>query len=269
MTRLNASEDDRIERLRIVTRGYEMSPQGRVAPAQLLRYVEHVRWRTIAHSDRIPAREFMRLGVVRAQKLEFLLDTTFDVELEISMWLSRVGKTSLDFSHEVTRVEDGALVARSSATVVTLDSDRRPAPVDHRAREYVVTRDATPIERLEEPPPESAWEQPILIRPSDEDMQGHVNHARYADFVEDTRRLCAEARGYGAGSFDGAPRFFTISYDEETRVGDALKARTWASTTTPFAVDIVLVKGEGRIATRARVGFSVATVSRPERGSAR
>jgi acyl-CoA thioesterase FadM len=246
--------EDRIERIRIVTRGYEVSSRGYLPPSQLLRYVEHVRWRTIAHSSKLPARDFMRIGVIRAQKLDVFENVGFDVELEVSMWLSRVGKTSLDFSHELVRVSDGVLVARSTATVVTLDSERRPAKVDGSARSYVVERDAATIERLDGEVPASAWEHPVVVRPSDEDLQGHVNHARYADFVEDTRLLCAAAGGYGRGPFADPPRSLTLSYETEARVGDPLVARTYVSA-NGNTVDFVLAKADGRVTTRARVGL--------------
>jgi acyl-CoA thioesterase FadM len=244
-----------IERLRITTRGYEVSARGYIGAAQLLRYFEHIRWRTIAHSALLPAREFMRMGVIRAQRIEIFEQTGFDVELELSMWLGRVGKTSLDFSHQMLRVSDGTVIARSTATVVTLDSDRRPANVDASAHDYVLARDAARMERLDGEVPHTAWEQPIVVRPSDEDLQGHVNHARYADYVEDTRLMCAQAGGYGPGSFDGPARSLTLSYEGEARTGDPLRIRTYLSPSNPGAIDFVLVNGDGRITTRARVGL--------------
>jgi acyl-CoA thioesterase FadM len=244
-----------IERLRVVTRGYEVSARGYIGAAQLLRYFEHIRWRTIAHSTALPAREFMRTPVIRAQRIEVFEETGFDVEIELSMWLGRVGKTSLDFSHQMMRVSDGVVLARSTATVVTLDSDRRPASVDPAAHDYVLSRDAPRMERLDGDVPEGAWEQSIVVRPSDEDLQGHVNHARYADYVEDTRLMCARDGGYGPGSFDGPARSLTLSYEGEARTGDPLRARTQLSTASPGAIDFVLVNGDGRITTRARIGL--------------
>lgn len=246
---------DAMERLRVVTRGYEVSARGYVGAAQLLRYFEHIRWRTIAHSSKLPAREFMRLGVIRAQRLEIFEETGFDVELELSIWLSRVGNTSLDFSHEMVRVNDGAIVARNTATIVTLDGDRRPASVHPSARGYVSSREAARIERLDGAIPDGGWEYSVTVRPSDEDLQGHVNHARYGDYVEDARLLCALTGGYGPGSFDGPPRCLSLSYDGEARTGDPLRVRTWLSTASPGAIDFALVTGEGRITTRARVGL--------------
>jgi acyl-CoA thioesterase FadM len=247
--------DERIERIQLFTRGYEVSSRGWVAPAQLLRYVEHIRWRTITRSDSIPVRKFMGLGVVRAQVLELYDDVSFDTELEISMWLARVGTTSIDFGHEIFRVADGACVARSAATIVALGPDRRPAQIDPGARRFLMRRRVPTIERLKGDVPSDAWEHPIQIRPSDEDMQGHVNQARYADYVDDTRALCAAAGGYGEGDFAGPARRFVISYEDESRVGDGLVARTFRAPANAdvSAVEFVIVKGSGHITTRAKV----------------
>ncbi|HVW26696.1 MAG TPA: hotdog domain-containing protein [Polyangiaceae bacterium] len=252
---LESTAEEAVERLRIVTRGYEVSARGYIGAAQLLRYFEHMRWRVIWQSSRVPARDFMSVGVIRAQRLEVFEATGFDVEVELSIWLSRVGKTSLDFSHEMVRASDGVRLARSTATLVTLDGDRRPAEVHPAARQYVSSRDAARVERLDGPVPDSAFEHPVVIRPSDEDLQGHVNHARYADYVEDARFVCAAKGGYGNGSFDGPPRSMTLSYEDEARTGDPLRARTWLSTRAPGAIDFALVRGDGRVTTRARVGF--------------
>ena len=261
---MSTSSDEKIERLRVTTRGYEVSSRGRISPSQYLRYIEHVRWRTMAGSA-IPMRAFMGIGVVRAQVLEIFQDTSFDTELEISMWLARVGKTSMDFSHDVIRVSDGEVVARSTATLVALDAERRPALIDPAAQRYLVSRDAPMVERLDIDELRGAWEHPIVVRPSDEDLQGHVNQARYADFVEDARQLCASAGAYGPGTWDGAPHRLAISYDDEARVGDPLVVRTRvnASDSDPQTLDFVLVKGEGRIATRARIELSRRPGRRP------
>ena len=259
----STSGEEKIERLCLVTRGYEVSSRGRISPSQYLRYIEHLRWRTIAGSDKIPVRLFMSIGVVRAQALEIFRDTSFDTELEISMWLARVGRTSMDFSHDVVRVSDGELVARSTATIVALDAERRPALIDPAARGYVVVRDAAVIERLDFDAFAGAWERPIAVRPSDEDLQGHVNQARYADFVEDARQLCAAAEGYGPGEWDGPPRRLSISYDDEARVGDPLVVRTRVGGRDAQTLDFALLKGEGNVTTRARVELSRRPGRRP------
>jgi acyl-CoA thioesterase FadM len=223
---MSTSSDQKIERLCLITRGYEVSSRGRISPSQYLRYIEHVRWRTIAGSDRIPVHAFMGIGVVRAQVLEIFHDTSFDTELEISMWLARVGKTSMDFSHEVVRVSDGELVARSTATIVALDAERRPAPIDSAARRYVVSRAPIVEQRLNSTEPQKPGST-IAVRLSDEDLAGHVNQARYADFVETRGTLRGRGRPGARGT--GRPAAH-ISYDDEARVGDPLVVRTgWAA----------------------------------------
>jgi acyl-CoA thioester hydrolase len=249
------NSDDKIESLRITTRGYEVSSTGSVPPAQFLRYLEHIRWRTIASSEKIPLRQFFFLGVVRSQVVEILEDVFFDAELELTVWLSRLGKTSMDLSHDVIRVSDGACVARSTATLVALDSNRRPSPIPEAARKYVSDRAALPPARLDGAPPDSGWERAVGIRPSDQDMQQHVNHARYAEFVEDTRFLCAASGGYGQGSWDGPARSLSIAYEHETKVGDPVIARTVRTEGDARSVDVFLMNGQGQVTTRARVGL--------------
>src|SRR5436190_24046313 len=112
-----------------------------------------MRWRSISRSQTIHLRLFWTMGVVRAQVLEIYKQVSFDVELELSMWVSRVGRTSIELSHDITRTDDGELVGRSTATVVTLDGERRPAPIKDGAREFVIERPCAASERLEAEPP--------------------------------------------------------------------------------------------------------------------
>jgi acyl-CoA thioesterase FadM len=244
--------EDRVESLRVVTRGYEVASSGTIPPSQFLKYLEHLRWRTISGSEKLPLRRFWLLGVVRSQVLELHRPVSFDVEIEITMWLSRLGRTSMTFSHDMVRVADGKLIGRSSATIVALDSDRRPSPIGEGARAYLLEREGVAAERLEGAPPGDAWERPVDVRPSDHDLQQHVNHARYADFVEDTRWFCAQAGGYGPGEWDGACGTLSIAYEQESRVGDGLVARTWRTPGREHCLDFALVKS-GTVTTRARV----------------
>lgn len=248
--------DDKIEKLRITTRGYELAASGVLPVATYLRYLEHIRWHTISTSEKLPLRQFWMLGVVRAQAVEIYEPVSFNVELELSMWLSRLGRTSMSFSHDIHRVSDGALVGRSTATIVALDSERRPAVIGEGASDYLVTREAISLERLEDPPPADAWERTVSLRPSDHDLQQHVNHARYAELIDDTRLLAAAAGGYGPGSWDAHVARFSIAYEQEARLGDAVVARTFRTQGRDRSVDFVLTKGESSIVTRARIELS-------------
>ena len=245
--------DDRVDTLTITSRGYELASHGTLPIAAYLRYLEHLRWRTISRSQKIPLRLFWSMGVVRAQVLEVFHSVSFDVELELSMWVSRVGRTSIELSHDITRTDDGEVIGRSTATIVTLDENRRPAPVKDGAREFVVERPTVTAERLDAEPPPDAWQMPVHIRPSDQDLQQHVNQARYADLVEDARISCARDGGYGPGDWASAPKRFVIAYESEARVGDGVSAVTWAASGRARTAEFILRKENGQIATRARL----------------
>ncbi len=245
---------DKIETLRLVTRGYELSSRGSMSPAQLVRYLEHSRWRTIGHSSKIPVRSFWMMGVVRAQSLEIVRDLGFDTEIEISTWMSGLGRTSATFSHEMRLADGDTLIARSSATIVALTQERTPQPISEEARKYIVSRDdSLPVERFEEVFPEDSWEHPVSIRPSDQDLQQHVNHARYLDYVDDTRWFASRAGVYGAGTWDGAVKRFSIAYERETRVDDPLVVRTHRRPDSERTLEFALFKSPGTISARARI----------------
>jgi len=244
------NDDAKTEVMRLTTRGYELAQTGVLPLSAYLRFLEHQRWSTIGRSERLPLRKFFAMGVVRAQGLEVIEQTSFGEELVLTMWLSRVGKTSLAFSHDIHKAS-GILAARSTATIVALDANRRPAVIDDAARSYLIERPALELERLEFESPPGAYERAVDIRPSDQDLQRHVNHARYADFVEDTRVFASEATGYGASPPDGFPRHLFLAYEREARVGEPVAMATWS--TAPRTLDFALKKADGTLVTRARV----------------
>jgi acyl-CoA thioesterase FadM len=240
--------------LRLTTRGYELAQNGVIPVSMFLRYLEHQRWQTMTREGALPMRRYWTLGVVRAQHLELLDTVTFHEELELSLWVSRVGRTSLDFSHDIVRVATGAVVARSSATIVALDASRHPTTIKPEARELVVERQLGSFAPPAGERPADVWEHPVHLRPSDHDLQRHVNHARYADLLDDVRVTCASAGGYGEGFGGERPiRAFSVSYDSEARAGDDMVGRTWRVDGSPTDVEIELAKVGGPTTTRARV----------------
>jgi acyl-CoA thioesterase FadM len=245
-------DDAKVECLRLTSRAYEIAANAQLPPSQYFRYLEHLRWTTIMTSEKIPLRNFFGIGVVRAQHLELFEDVSFNVELELTAWLSRVGRTSFEFSHDVVRVDTGARVARSSATIVALDGHRRPKELEPGVHALVVDRGALEVERLGDAVPEGAWHRPLEVRPSDHDLQQHVNQARYADYIEDVRALCASAGGYGEGPYGGAVHRLSVYYEHETRAGDALIARTFRAAGRDGTVDFLFSVGATTIA-KARV----------------
>lgn len=243
----------RIETLRLVSRGYELGSNGLLSIASYLRYLEHARWLVNARSRKLPLGRFFSSSVVRSQVLELYRSVSLHVALELSVWVSRVGRTSMELSHEITRVADGELVARSTAVVVAVDSKQRPVALGEGALEFLAGGRRTAETELPfEPPPKDAWKRDILVRPSDCDVLNHVNHARFADLIEDALTPWA----LGDETFNaGEPpvRRFSIGYEQPARSGDALVARAWQAQGRDRTVDCVLTRGTDSVLVRSRV----------------
>jgi acyl-CoA thioesterase FadM len=243
----------RLERL-ITTRGYEMDQSGVIPLSVIASYLEHTRWQSVADSEfRLAA--YWKRGVIRAQHIEILEPVRFDTELSIDCSVGRIGRTSFDLCHRVQRA--GQLVARATVTAVNLDEAGRPAPLDPGARELLGEPSPLPSVALGGETPEAAWTREITVCPSDQDVLQHVNHARYIDFVEDTRALAARAGAYAGASAAAqrSARCIAISYERESSFGDVLRATTWTidGADHAFGFELRRVSAELELVVRARV----------------
>jgi acyl-CoA thioesterase FadM len=218
----------RLERL-ITTRGYEMDASGVIPLSVLASYMEHTRWQSVADSE-FRLATYWKRGVIRAQHIEVLEPVRFDTELSIDCTVGRIGRTSLDLCHQLRRLDDRRLVARATVTAVNLDDAGRPAPLDPGAGELLGDPPTLPSAALDGiAAPQAAWTREISVCPSDQDVLQHVNHARYLDFLEDTRALAARAGAYteAGEAAQLPPRRIAISYERQAAFGDSLKATTW------------------------------------------
>jgi YbgC/YbaW family acyl-CoA thioester hydrolase len=206
-----------------------MDSSGVIPLSVLASYMEHTRWQSIQGSEFALA-SYWKRGVIRAQHIEVLMPVRFDTELSVDCSVGRIGRTSLDLCHRVRRVGDGQLVAQATVTAVNLDETGRPAPLDPGAEELLSEPPALPSVALDGESPRSAWGRAILVCPSDQDVLQHVNHARYIEFVEDTRALAARAGAYADASeaAQRMPRRIAISYERQAAFGDTLEVSTWA-----------------------------------------
>ncbi len=220
----------------IEVRGYEMNATGSVPPAALLRYAEHARWQALA-APGSPLQLHFQRGVVRAQKLECYETISFPAELVIETWVSRVGRTSFDFCHRIVRAGAG-VAALASCTVVMLDDTGAPKAVPDAVRAFVVEDVVPSVEPLQSVAPEDAWSREITVQPSDQDILQHVNQARYADYVEDTRQLAAAAGAYPA--VPAMPGKLWVEYRRENQNGQRLRMLTWKLHDEPLALGFEL-----------------------------
>ncbi len=237
---------------KITTRGYELDSESLLSPATYLRYLEHLRWLAVAsqaqqrgsHEQSTLHDSGHILGslfgkghsvVVVAQSLLLDGDVGQGVELAASMWVRRVGRTSLDFGHVIAR-PDGSPLVRAVVTAVYRGPDGKPAPVPDIVRQQVMEDPVSLVElevMAKQTPradiaPLEAWARPVEVRPSDCDLLGHVNHANYLCFFDDTRRLAVHA---GALEPSASRRLtaVTLEYRHQAVVGDPLVARVWPS----------------------------------------
>lgn len=232
----------------ITTRGYELDADALIPPATYLRYLEHLRWLAVADQasrtgDRSdsPSSSGHILGslfgqgysvVVVAQSLLLDGDVGQGVTLTASMWVRRVGRTSLDFGHLLAR-PDGSPLARAVVTAVYRGPDGKPTPVPEVVRQQVMADPVSLTELLVRvktsqqtatPAAQETWSRPVEVRPSDIDLLGHINHANYLSLFDDTRRLAARAGFLGPA---GRLSAVSLAYRHQAVVGDPLVARVW------------------------------------------
>lgn len=246
----------------MVVNGYDLDREGRVPSWTWLRWFEGLRWDAMVGGAAVDLAAIFDDGkrfVVRAQKLEILRGQLAHGEaLELSLWVSRVGRTSLDLSHLARRVRDGAEVARDVVVAVHLGPDGAPCEVPANVRALVREGPSPRGALLSDARPPAAACVPVVVRPSDVDLFQHVNHAVYAQYFEDARAIVREAGGYGPRRQSSFPtRALAIDYAQEVRLGDPVSVYTWAllGETALFGFDLVR-EGTPTPVARARLEVS-------------
>ena len=209
----------------LAVRGYELDASGTVPAGTIARYLEATRW-SIGFSEGGLLRGKLQRGVVRAQSIEYLEPLRYPDHFVVETWIARLGRTSVDFGHRLVREGDGAVAARSRATLVQVGPDG-PLPFDPSLGELVEARDTPAHPALDEAAPPGARSRRWVVRPSDQDSFLHQNQARYIDAIEDTLRLAA-----GEGPPVGAqppPRAVTVSFDREVHAGTEVEMLLWGA----------------------------------------
>jgi acyl-CoA thioesterase FadM len=220
--------DARVTRDVFTIRTHDLDRSARLSASAICRILENPRWNALRPDGLVGASA--KLGVLRAQSLEIERRVGFGEKIEVSMWLSAVGRTSFTLGYAIRSSADGGIVARSAATFVSTDIEGRPRPVGPGLERVLSDRETIEVPRLDHSPAAGAWSWDLVVRSSDVDLQRHVNQARYVDYIEDARSACARAGGYGAHGqgADAAMRTLAVSYEGQAREGDLLRVFTWA-----------------------------------------
>ena len=211
--------------LRHTVRGLELDASGVMSPGWIARHLEHCRWEMFGAQEFALASKPTNV-VVRALAFEYAKPIRFPESLEILTWLARVGTTSLDLGHRVTRALDGETLAEARATLVHL-GPQGPAPLDPGLRELTSEYSAPSPKPWRESVRKSAWARDWIVAPSDQDSFRHVNQARYVDYINDTRQLAAFANA-PAGAV-GPLASLQIEYIRETHAGNPVRMQTWVT----------------------------------------
>lgn len=213
----------KVTTIRYTIRGIELDATGSVSPGWFSRIFEHTRWKVFAMDD-FALRNRLEGGVARAGTFEYGVPLGYQDELEIRTWVARVGRTSFDFGHRVTRLRDGAVAARARMTVVNLGPEG-PAPIEPVVAGFVVDEPTPAVQPWPEGERTQSWKRHWTVRPSDQDSFGHVNQARYVDYIDDSRWFAAQA-GAAAG-VEGPLASLSVEYLRETHAGERVQMETW------------------------------------------
>ena len=229
-------------------RGIELDATGSVSPGWFSRIFEHTRWQVFAMDD-FALRNGMEGGVARAGTFEYGVPLTYQDDLEIATWVARVGRTSLDFGHRITRIRDGAIAARARMTVVNLGPEG-PAPVDPVVATFVLDEPAPRVRPWPEGDRLHSWKRQWVVRPSDQDSFRHVNQARYVDYIDDTGWFAAQT-GEPAG-VEGPLAALSVEYRRETHAGQQIQMETWVTGDRSRAYELTR-QPDGEVLARGQV----------------
>jgi len=76
----------------------------------------------------------------RHVEADYLRVLRFEDEVELHLRVAQVGRTSVTFTWEA--VDDGEVAIRGTHTVVRVDEDGRPRPIDDRHRELLLGQES-------------------------------------------------------------------------------------------------------------------------------
>jgi acyl-CoA thioesterase FadM len=220
-------------------RGYECAEDRVVPLPTILSYMEHCRWQWILRPE-LGLLDGLHEGhffVVHRQTVARARTFGIDTPLTVRAALRQVGRVQCDVEQDLVR-DDGVLLARAHINAVWLGPTGRmsripdatraavtdePMPSVRGSKHAGVPRSFVSPPEHEEPMvletlvqravPDNASSIPIVARPSDCDMFGHVNGSMYLRYFEN-------ALGAHAQRAD-------IEYRGQAVAHDALDLRAW------------------------------------------
>ena len=222
----------------------DCDPYGHVNHAAYLRYMLEAAFSASAAIgypvDRY--REMGRLWFVRDTQIEYLSPLRYGDQISVTTWVLDFRRVRSRRAYELRRAGDETLAARAVTDWVFLDSERqRPASVPAGMADAFLPAGPDPETPPREPfpaapePPPGVYRQQRRVSWSDLDPAGHVNNARYLNYLEDCAIADARSRGWpiprmlDEGGFAIVSRRYRIEYHEPAYLDDELEVATWIS----------------------------------------
>eukprot|EP00040_Diaphanoeca_grandis_P006180 m.36276 g.36276 ORF g.36276 m.36276 type:complete len:277 (+) comp17322_c0_seq3:266-1096(+) len=185
--------------------------------------------------------------VVKTQMIRLKPATSMSVvekKIEVKMDVGSVGNTSLEFRYTIfVNGENAGTGLVVSVCVGGEEGNLKPSILPDRIKALSATtvsqdrkflRDS--IDLIKEPTADvNSFSYSFTVRFSDEDVNKHVNHSKYALFVEDARQALVLSGHPLAGVAEQHLDTIIIEYAAEARVGD--RCKVWLTCTDGHALD--------------------------------
>jgi acyl-CoA thioesterase FadM len=247
---------------RLTVRSYETTTAGIVAPATLLRYLEHIA--TLDSAARGFSHSWYETHgsawVVRDMRLLLWDAPALADDVHLATWLSSYRRVQATREYCIWREPQGQLIARAQGRWAYVDRERGlPARIpDDLIDRFGVAGDAMPLRPTN--PQISAQEDvgsrmELIARAYEADTQRHINNTIYLDWLGEalTRALTETESAPHVRAV--TPRSYHIHYFHPTRPGDLVALSTQISRTGSrrlTAAQTIRDEATGQIAVECR-----------------
>ncbi len=115
--------------LPLMVRGYELDAFNHVNHAVYAQYFEHCRWMALRElGDNWQGNDGVGV-VVRKLTIEYEASARLFDELQVRLWVEKVGTSSVTFGQDLLRRRDDKRLARAEVVAVCIDARGRPRPL--------------------------------------------------------------------------------------------------------------------------------------------
>jgi acyl-CoA thioesterase FadM len=214
-------------------RSYETTSAGVIAPATLLRYLEH-----IATLDSA-ARGFSHVWyethnsawVVRDMRLQLWDPPTLGDEVHLATWLSSYRRVQATREYCIWQEPEKRLIARAQGRWAYVDRERGlptriPDDLIERFGATGYTMPQRPTISAQEAKSASESEMTLVARSYEADTQQHINNTIYMDWLGEALTHALTGAYDELGIDDIAARYYHIQYVRPARPGDRIGIST-------------------------------------------